>query len=91
MSGKGAELEILPDRHRGKEPAALRDKGDAVLDNALRRSCADSFTFPSDYAGARNEQAGNRLEQSRLPGAIGADERNHFAPPNHQAYVVERE
>ena len=44
-----------------------------------------------NHAGARREQAGNRFQQSRLAGAVGADERNHFARANHQIDTVQRE
>ncbi len=89
--GKGAQLEILPDGHRGKEPSAFRHQRDAMLDDPLRRGFADSFILPSNRARARREQAGNSFEQSSFSGAVGTNERDHLARLYDQAHALESE
>jgi len=53
--GEGAELEIFAHRHGGEKPTPLWDERDAVLEDPLRRGCADIFILPSNRAGARRE------------------------------------
>ena len=71
----GADQQVLLHAHKGKEVAALRRVADAQPDDSRRRQAGDVPAIESDLAAAPGE-AHDGIEQGRLAGAVGADDRD---------------
>ena len=74
-----ADEEVLLDRERRKEPPALRHQRDAALHDLRRGEAADRLAAVAHHLRLDADQAGDRLEQRALAGAVGADQRQHLA------------
>ena len=58
--------------------------------DAVRRRAGDVAPVEHDAAGARRELPGQEIEQRRLAGAVGADDRVQAAGLDAQADIVDR-
>ena len=74
-----AEQEIVLDRLVEKQPPSLwRDRREAAR-NAMRRKPGNVFASHPDRTAALLDQAHDRLEHSRLAGAVGPEQRDRLA------------
>ena len=55
---------------------------------APRRQTVDALAAQADLAAGQRQQAGEQVEQGRLAGAVGADQRGDLAAVHGQAHVV---
>src|SRR5207249_6430407 len=83
----GAELEVLAHRHAGKEPAPFRHDGDAVVAVTVRRETRHVAPVEAQRAAVDTVQAGERIDERRLAGAVRADDAHRLAFANGERYV----
>jgi hypothetical protein len=84
-----SELEIVADRERAEEVAALRHEGDAVREELARRPAVDAFSFEPDLARARHEDSEQRLQHRRLARAVRSDQQRDLALPRIERRLVQ--
>src|SRR5216683_6253093 len=77
-----AQEQVLLDRHRSKQTAALRNVGDALSHEGFGASMSDVFARERDRPRGGAEQPAQGTEQSGLSGAVGADERDELRMPD---------
>ena len=75
----GAEPEVLLDREAREQPAAFRHHGDAQAHDLMRGHRADGAAVESHHVVAAGERAGDRAQERRLAGAVGADDGDGLA------------
>src|SRR5437867_1656089 len=80
VRGAPAELEIVSDRHRGKELAPLRHVGDAPRDDLGRSETIEPRALEFDAPGAHGQKPADRPQRRGLAGAVRADQRHRLAP-----------
>src|SRR6478735_9743240 len=88
-AGEG-ELEVLAQRHLLEEARDLEGAGDAERGDLLRGLAGDVLAVEEDGAGRRGEEAGEQVEQGRLAGAVGPDERVDRALRDRQVDAGDR-
>jgi hypothetical protein len=85
-----AEQQVVPHRHLGEELAPLRHLHDPALDDLHRRAAPERRAVERHRAGARPQDAGDRLQRRRLPGAVRADEGDDLAGGHLEGDAPER-
>src|SRR5262245_20507776 len=88
----GAELEVLLDRHPGKQARPLHDVGDALLQKGGWTQTTDRFPAEADRSLPGRQEAGDRLEERRLARAVRTEHRHQLAgldPQRDSAQHVE--
>ena len=78
-----ADLQVLRDRQRREDVVGLRHEVEAAPGEPVGPQAGDVLAAKRDAAGADRDQAVDRLEQRRLPGAVRADDADDLAgaPP----------
>ena len=84
------EPQILEDGKRREKVGDLERSGEARRDYSVRRPAGDVDASEKDAAAIGNEQPGNQIEECRLAGAVGADQRVQGAVGDRQARILER-
>ena len=69
----------------------LVDAGDAAADHLLRIAERRGLAGDLDRAARRRDGAGEDLDQRRLAGAVGADQRAHLAGHDGEVGVAQRD
>src|SRR5438309_213845 len=87
--GERPELEIFAYGHPTEETAPLRHERNAAFDDAFGWLAVNPLAFPVNGSGAGQQQAGNRLEQRRLPSAVGANKSHRLSLLNRKADPVQ--
>src|SRR5216683_3550758 len=77
-----AQEQVLLDRHRSKQTAALGHVGDALSDEVFGTGVGDLFARERDRPRGGADQSAQGTEQSGLSGAVGADERDELRMPD---------
>ena len=91
-AGVGAEHEVLAHGQLAEDAAALGHQRDAGLDDLMRRQRRQFAAAEGDRpAGKVRHQAGDRLEERALAGAVGAEDHHHLAAADVEVDVDERE
>jgi hypothetical protein len=80
--GVAADLEILLDRHRRKEAATFGDERDPVAAELVRRDRREISPVEAHAAAADRQQAGDRVDERGLAGAV----RSHHGDELARAY-----
>ena len=78
--------QVLLDRERRKNLAALRHQPEARLRNAVGRQAAKRGPFECHVATAHRHQPHDGADCRGLAHAVAADERGHLAGPHRKAY-----
>ena len=86
-----AEHHVLADREVRAEVDLLVDRGDAGLLGVRRGAERALLARDRDGALVDGVDAGQRLDQRGLPGAVLAHERVHLAGPEDEVHAIERE
>jgi hypothetical protein len=86
----GAQPEVLDDAERRRHVAALRHDGETGSDQATRAQRADLFAFELDRPARRPHEPGDRVDEGRLAGAVGADEGDELSGPDVKADLLHR-
>ena len=84
------DLQVLLDGQAREEPPALRGERHPEPDAAVRRHRGDVAALPPHDPPARAQRPGERGEQRRLPGAVGADQRHRLALVDGDRDAVQR-
>ena len=74
-----AEAQIVVHRQARKQPSVLRHIGDAARGDQMLRHAVDPRIIKGDGAGARTFGPGDRFQQRRLAGAVGARDADDLA------------
>ena len=77
-------------RHLREQPPAFRHQRDAHADAPVRGHRRDVGIAEQDAAAGRQMRAGDRPQQRRLAGAVGADQRQRLAALDAEADVAHR-
>src|SRR5437867_10759660 len=92
----GMHAWVLPDPHvvQGghvrEQSDLLKGASDAQVGNLVRLEPGDVAALKTDYAGRRLVEAGNGVEERRLPGAVRTDQRKDLTRSNGEADVIDR-
>ena len=92
----GMHAWMLPDphvvqgRHVGEQSDLLKGASDAQVGNFVRLEPGDVALPKADHAGRRLVEAGDGVEESRLPGAVGTDQGKDLTGSNAEADVIDR-
>ncbi len=84
-----AQLQVLPHAHGAEQLAAFRALHDAAARHRGRGAPSQRATAPADGAGV-GHQAGDRVEQRGLAGAVQPDDRDEFTFLDVDRHVIER-
>ena len=87
---EAAQGEVLGHAQAAEQAAALGHERHAQLDAVGGVHRADRLAVEGHLAGLRLHQPGDGLEQRRLAGAVGADERHHLAGLHAQRHALQR-
>ena len=87
--GVGAHPQIFFDGHGAEQLAPLRHLGEARAHDGRRGQAADGAAVIADCAARRRHQAHHGVEQGRLAGAVGADQRDDLAGRDGQRYLAQ--
>src|SRR5882724_924627 len=82
-------LQGLEDREVGKDLDELEGSGHAEPRQAHRADAADLAALEAHAARARFRDAGEDVDQRRLAGAVGSDDRDELARVDPEAHAVE--
>src|SRR5262249_8633191 len=82
-------LQGLEHREIGKDLDELERAGHAEPRQAHRPGIADLAVLEADPSGAWPDDAGQNVDQGRLAGAVGPDDRDEFAVVHAEATAVE--
>ena len=85
-----AEVHVLDDVEVVAESEILVDDLDPEPRDVLRPVDGDLFALEEDLAAVGRMDAGDALDERRLPGAVVADERHHLAGAHLEVDVRER-
>ncbi|MNY06444.1 hypothetical protein D3C86_1392020 [compost metagenome] len=66
----------------------LEGAADPEAGDAPRRQAIDALAAEADLAAGQRQQTGEQVEQGRLAGAVGADQRGDLATVHSQPHVV---
>ena len=69
------DADILKDREPGKDAAALEGPANAQADDLMGGQMGNLFPSIKDLPGACGDPAGDDIEEGRLAGSIGTDDR----------------
>ena len=75
----GAHLEVFQHRHRCEDLPSLRHMGDAEMHALMRRNGQEVPSLVSDRTSSDRNHSRDGLEQGRLAGPIGPDDRDELA------------
>ena len=84
------EVHVLDDVEVVAEREILVDDLDPELRRVLRAGDVTRLALEEDLAGVDRVDAGDRLDQRRLAGAVVADERHHLALAHLEVDVAQR-
>ena len=84
----GGEQEVVEHRKLGEHAVSLDHMGEACFDDVARTEAREIATGESHAAGP-GQQARHRAQQSGLAGAVGAEQRHHFAGADRQIDAVQ--
>ncbi|MEZ5208836.1 MAG: hypothetical protein R2690_18110 [Acidimicrobiales bacterium] len=73
------DAQVLGDAQRREHALAAGHHGDAELGDLVRRGVGDVTALEDDGAGVGLDHAGDGLQQGRLAGAVGAEQRHDLA------------
>ncbi len=79
---------VLLDAHGGENLAALGHLGDAHQHPFAGRQVIDAFSVEQDLSLLRRQQSGDGLDQRRLAGTVGTDQRDDLAGAHRQIDVL---
>jgi hypothetical protein len=83
-------LHVLRHGHRPERRGDLEGTADAAPPDIARVQAHDTAVLETDVAAIGRELAVDHIEAGRLPGAVGADQRQEFAFTDVEAHVVDR-
>src|SRR3989441_11336194 len=82
-----ADLQVLLDGHGRKEAAAFGDERDAVAAEVVRRYRRQIATVEADGSGPDRQEAGDRVDQCRLAGAVRSHHGDEVARADAERHV----
>jgi hypothetical protein len=85
-----ADVEVLGHRERRKHLAPLGHLAEAEVANAMARPARNVHAAENDAAAQLRPHPGERADQRRLAGAVGADDGDDGALLDLERYAVER-
>src|SRR5262249_17428178 len=77
--GMEPDQHVLENTQMAEETAVLERAAHALRGDLVRREPVDRLALEADAAGLRHGVAGDRVEERRLAGAVGADEGDDLA------------
>src|SRR6185437_6940372 len=83
--------DVLPDRHGLEQPYFLERAAQAGSAADVRRIGGAIAAEESDAPARRRQVAADDFEQSRLTGAVGADQTHHLALGDAERHVAQRD
>src|SRR6516164_3873743 len=86
----GADVEVFIDGQSWKDLAAFGNLPDAKITDAMARPAQDIFAAKYHPAAGGSVHARERANERRLPGAVGADDRDDRAIFDIERYAIER-
>ena len=86
----GADVEVLGHRERGKDLAAFGHLAEAEVADAMARPAGNIGAAEDDAAARLRLHAGERADERRLAGAVGADDGDDRAFRDLERHAVER-
>src|SRR5215472_11622796 len=86
---RGADLQVFLDRQRPEETPALRHHGDPLPGPALGPQPGHVGAVEQDRARRGGMQAGDRPQQRRLAGPVGANDRVDLTGEDPERYAVQ--
>ena len=84
------ELEVLPHRQPGQDLAALGNLDQALPHDSVRRSARQVETIETRAPRLRSQHAGQGVEDRRLAGSVGADQRDDLAVGDAECDTTDR-
>src|SRR3954463_1806486 len=72
------EHDVVVHREEWEEPPTLEDVSNTELGAAVSGRAVDALPFKGDAAGARSQQARDRIHQRRFAGAVGSQHGDDF-------------
>jgi len=88
--GVGTENRVVEHAQGREEGKVLERPGDAEVSHSVRRCRKQLLAVESDATAVGLDDAGDRIEESRLTGTVWTDEAADFAVGNRGAELVER-
>src|SRR4030095_6224434 len=86
---EAAETEILENGHARQHAASLRDVDHVPAGDLMDRQSDELLAEEADRALARAHAPGEGAKERRLPGAVGADQRDDAGLRHGQAHALE--
>src|SRR5205823_3007205 len=90
LAREDGQRDVVQCRELVEEVDELETPGDAPRDLLVDAGAGDIGLLESDGARVRLEEAADDIDERRLAGAVGADERQHLALANGEVDVVHR-
>ena len=90
FSGRGsvaADLEVFLHRHGREEAPPLRDERDAQTAEIVRRDRGQVASVEASAARPDRQEAGERVDERGLAGAVGPDHRDELSVADSQRHV----
>ena len=84
-----AEHEVVEHAHALEERDVLEGARNPALGNAARRQVGDVLALERDAPAVGPVEAADHVEQRRLAGAVGPDDREDLAPADLEAHVID--
>src|SRR5205807_3647966 len=79
LRGERADLDVLQRGQPGEQPDVLEGADHACARDTMARAAAERPTVQQDPAGARRVDAGDAVQQRRLPRPVRADQADDLA------------
>ena len=86
---RGCEAHVVEHRHPRQRAGGLERPAEACPHDPVRRPPVDALAGELDPARVGSHEAGDAVEERRLPGAVRPDERRDRADLDHQRGVVD--
>jgi len=85
-----ADQDVVERGERPEDLGVLERARHATAGDLVRRQSQQVDAVEGGAAGGRAIEAGQHVEDGRLPGAVGADQREDLAPRRVEAHAAER-
>ena len=83
----GADHDVLQRGHAGEEPEVLEGAGHAAGGHLVRRPAVERHALEPHLARVGDGHAGEQVEEGRLAGAVGTDDRLDAPGPDVEAHL----
>ena len=83
-----ADKDIVFHRHVREEPDILESPAQALGDDDVRRCARDVLSIKDDLSFVRRIESGQQVDDGRLAGSIGADQRSDLSFFHRETEIV---